>query len=325
MCFVHSFGRKKYPQKPADQESVRLAQSSTFSNFRILARPTVRVKMNISREQGWNLQGVLRHTRQFQRCYVTVRFTDLVPAANIRPILPDDEQMWYDILHMGFDCDEHYVRAYVDEEHAEALTKLVEGKEFAGKRGEARPTLGVISAEEAKLGKLHIVDGAHRATAEGSLRKRHREWVAANNGKDEDDSPFLWVRVLLYTHEMVPHIAMLAKACNDETGIHTAETQLSRFTLMQQVINGLPKKVVKGKAKALSQKDCYQAVLTQAGVTGAKEQKAKANYTSQLVGIAQAIAGEVTEWLVSRYAEFQRMSNKQIGQVPDERGRKQNP
>jgi len=102
MCFVHSFGRKKYPQKPADQESVRLAQSSTFCTLPVLAYSTVRVKMNISKEQEWNLQAVLRDTRKYQRCYVTVRFTDLVPAANIRPVLPDDVQMWYEILHLGF-------------------------------------------------------------------------------------------------------------------------------------------------------------------------------------------------------------------------------
>ena len=255
--------------------------------------------MNISRQQGWDLQETLRATRKFQRCYAMVRITDLVAAANIRPVLPADEQMWYEHLHKGFDSAEHYIRAYVDAEHADALTELVKEHKYDDDvEGAPRPFIGRISAEEMKLGDVKVVDGAHRTTGEGALRKRHKEWLAEHQQHDPDDSPFLWVKVLLYTHDILPTMSMLAKACNDETGLHVPETLLSRYTLIQRSIDAAP-------AGVKSQKQMTNYILKVTGIPEDKR-KAKANFHSQLVGIAMSIRGELTTWLIDRFSEHQK-------------------
>jgi hypothetical protein len=104
-------------------------------------------------------------------------------------------------------------------------------------------------------------------------------------------------QALIYLRSVIPSIAFLAKAANDQIQMCVPEDNIERITFIQKVCEAYDR-----EHERVGKQSEVAAYLMK--VVGAKKENAK-GYHAQLVGIARAMSPMVTKWLVDKMEEYE--------------------
>jgi hypothetical protein len=279
---------------------------------------------NLSALCRWDISGIIDRARPYILGDAMVKVTSLSQlATGKRMRVARNKQIKQWAVEWsngrGFDPDGNYMRVYCPTAKVPTLRELFEKQikkyEEAGlKVPPSGPDLGKLDIA-ALVGILYIIDGQHRTI---TLAAAHAKWMELQPpGTDENTSPYIWVRVVIYTEEVKSFIAMLGKASNDTKQVHVGEDGLERITLTQQIIGAYEEEEAKkdsAKRKKLTETLVARFMMTQAGRPPG-ENDSGVKYHCQLVGVALALRGPVTMWLIQHTQELEDLgtTRSQVG------------
>ena len=204
---------------------------------------------------------------------------------------------------MGFDCDENFMRVYVSEEKLQVLVTMVKAHNEKYTKHGLTPdeNIGYLDVKTL-FDKMYVIDGMHRTV---TLQARHMEWLTDNPVTEPNKSPYLRVRVQIYNPSVCFMMAVLAKASNDSKQVHVSEDGLERITLTQKVVESFRESV--DQSAKCTETNIAKYLMAQAGCTKVTATK----YHAQLVGMAIALEGPVTEWLSTTIDAYEDAETKQ--------------
>jgi hypothetical protein len=260
----------------------------------------------ISEANQWNIAEILANGKRFFMCYAIVEVLQLVPGSKIRRAGVSGKRKWakhWEDSGSGFACDENFIRVYVKKTHVDKVQVLIDNHNKMYTDAHLTPTTNIGNLDIKTLcDLLYVIDGMHRTC---TLREAHGRWIQLNSTSDPKESPFLHVRVMIYHPDVIPTMAVLAKASNDQKQMHVKEDGLERVTLTQQVLVSFHANRAPPKANELQKRatdsDIARYFMSQVGARRASA----VNYHTQLVLMARALEGEPTAWITSMIERYE--------------------
>jgi len=260
--------------------------------------------MSLLHNAEWKIPHILKVGEGHSICFAFMDVTELVAGSSIRRAGVKGRRAWAAQWDgVGFDCDENFMRVYVSEANVEVLKTLVNAHNEKYAQHDLTPdeNIGYLDVKSL-FEKMFVIDGMHRTV---TLQEAQKVWSSGNPDTPHTESPYLRVRVQIYNPSVCFMMAVLAKASNDSKQVHVSEDGLERITLTQKVVESFRANVEEG-AK-VSETMIAKYPMEQAGC----KKDTAVKYHAQLVGMAIALEGPVTEWLSATIDAYEEAETQQ--------------